>query len=87
VAAPLIGFLWAPGGALVADGAEDRALDQAFAFALGNLAWAAGQTAGSAGSAVLAQAAGDALPYLLLAGLCAVTVVVLRRTAIVPAAR
>jgi MFS family permease len=87
VAAPLIGLLWAPGNALLADGAEARALDQGFAFALANLAWAAGQTAGAAGSARLAQAAGDALPYLLLAGVCAATVAVLWRAAIVPAAR
>jgi MFS family permease len=79
-AAPLVGFLWAPGNALIADGAEARALDQGFAFALTNLAWAAGQTAGAAGSARLAQAAGDALPYALLAALCAVTVAALWRS-------
>jgi MFS family permease len=85
--APVIGLLWAPGSALFADGAEARGLDQGFAFALTNLAWAAGQTTGAAGGARLAQAGGDALPYLLLAGICAVTVVVLRRTAIVPVGR
>ncbi len=85
--APLIGLLWAPGNALFADGAEARGLDQGFAFALTNLAWAAGQTVGAVGGARLAQAAGDALPYLLLAGVCAVTVAVLWRAAIVPAPR
>jgi hypothetical protein len=86
-AAAVVGLLWAPGNALLADGAEARELDQGFAFALTNLAWAAGQTTGAAGSARLAQAAGDALPYLLLAGVCAATVAVLWRAAIVPAPR
>jgi MFS family permease len=85
--APVVGLLWAPGNALLADGAEARGLDQGFAFALTNLAWAAGQTTGAAGSARLAQSAGDALPYLLLAGVCAATVAVLWRAAIVPVSR
>jgi MFS family permease len=87
VTAPVVGLLWAPGNALLADGAEARELDQGFAFALTNLAWAAGQTTGAAGSARLAQAVGDALPYALLAGICAVTVTVLWRAAIIPAPR
>jgi MFS family permease len=87
VTAPIVGMLWAPGNALLADGAEARGLDPGFAFALPNLAWAAGQTAGDVGSARLAQAAGDALPYVLLAGICAATVALLWRTAIVPAPR
>ena len=87
VTAPVIGLLWAPGNALLADGAEGRGLDPGFAFALTNLAWAAGQTTGAAGSARLAEASGDALPYLGLAGLCVVTVIVLRRAAIMPVPR
>jgi MFS family permease len=77
--APVVGLLWAPGNALLADGADARGLDQGFAFALTNLAWAAGQTAGAAGSARLAQAAGDALPYVVLAAVCAATVALLWR--------
>jgi hypothetical protein len=38
-----------------------------------NLAWATGQTAGAAGSARLADAVGDRVPYLVLAGICALT--------------
>ena len=79
VTAPMVGLLWAPGNALLADGAEARGLEPGFAFSLTNLAWAAGQTIGAVGSARLAQAAGDALPYLLLAGVCAGTVAVLWR--------
>jgi len=69
-AAPAVGTLWTPAMALLSDGAEALGLEQGFAFALMNLAWSVGQTAGSAGSARLADVAGDALPYLLLAGLC-----------------
>jgi MFS family permease len=77
--APVVGLLWAPGNAMLADGAEAQGVDPGFAFALSNLAWAAGQTIGAVGSARLAQAASDALPYLLLAALCAVTVGILWR--------
>ena len=73
VASPSIGILWAPSMAMLSDGAEHRGLDQGFAVALANLAWSTGQTLGSAGGARLGQAYGDALPYLLLAGLCALT--------------
>ena len=70
LASPAIGILWAPATALLADVAEDLGIAQGLGFALVNLAWAAGQTLGSAGSARLAQSAGDALPFLLLSALC-----------------
>ena len=70
LASPAIGILWAPAAALLADVAEDLGIAQGLGFALVNLAWAAGQTLGSAGSARLAQSAGDALPFLLLSALC-----------------
>jgi MFS family permease len=79
LAAPAIGILYAPAMAMLSDGAEAFGIAQGFAFALVNLAWATGQTVGAAGSARLADAAGDRLPYLLLAGVCAVTLVVLAR--------
>jgi len=79
LAAPVIGILWAPSMALLSDGAEVRGLDQGFAFALMNLAWATGQTAGAAGSARLGEAFGDRVPYLGLSVLCAVTFAVLWR--------
>jgi MFS family permease len=77
LAAPAIGLLYTPAMAMLSDGAESFGVAQGFAFALVNLAWATGQTAGAAGSARLADLAGDRLPYLLLAGVCAVTVAVL----------
>lgn len=78
LASPLIGILWAPAMAMLSDGAEARGLDQGFAFSLMNLAWATGQTAGSAGSARLGDAFGDRVPYLGLSVLCVVAFLVLR---------
>ena len=74
-AGPLIGMLYTPAMAMLSDGAEAAGVAQGFAFALVNLAWATGQTAGAAGSARLADAAGDRVPYLVLVGVCALTLV------------
>jgi MFS family permease len=79
VAAPCIGILWTPSMAMLSDGADDRGLDQGYAVALINLAWSTGQTLGSAGGARLGEAYGDALPYLVLAGMCALTLLALTR--------
>jgi MFS family permease len=84
LAAPAIGTLWAPSMAMLSDGAEALGIAQGFAFALSNLGWSIGQTAGSAASASLADATSDAVPYALLSGVCAATLAVLvraRRTA------
>lgn len=81
VSVPLIGFLWTPSIALAGEGAESLGVEPGFAFALTNMAWALGQAAGSAGSAGLAQATSDEVPYLLLAALCLTTLVALRRRA------
>jgi predicted MFS family arabinose efflux permease len=79
LAAPAIGTLWTPAMAMLSDGAEAFGVDQGFAFALINLAWATGQTAGAAGSARLADAAGDRVPYLVLAAVCLLTLTMLVR--------
>jgi MFS family permease len=76
---PAIGILYTPAIAMLSDGAEAFGIAQGFAFALVNLAWATGQTAGDAGSARLADAVGDRVPYLILAGACAITLAVLVR--------
>src|SRR5215217_9284566 len=70
VAAPTVGMLWAPSMALLSDGAEALGIAQGFAFALSNLGWSIGQTAGAAASARLADATSDAVPYLLLSVIC-----------------
>ena len=79
LAAPAVGMLWAPSMALLSDGAEALGIAQGFAFALSNLGWSIGQTTGAAASARLADATSDTVPYLLLSGLCCVTVAVLAR--------
>ena len=72
-AAGLLGVLWVPAGLLLTAGAELIDLDDAYAFAFFNLAWAGGFTLGAAGGGALAQVTADAVPYLaayaLLAGL------------------
>jgi len=77
--APAVGMLWAPSMAMLSDGAEALGIAQGFAFALSNLGWSIGYTIGSAASAVLADATSDAVPYLVLCGVCATTLVVLVR--------
>jgi predicted MFS family arabinose efflux permease len=74
--AGLLGVLWVPAGLLLTSGADRIGLDAAYAFALFNLSWAMGFTVGAAGGGALAQATGDAVPYLLLAGAYAATLAV-----------
>jgi MFS family permease len=78
-AGPLVGMLYTPAMAMLSDGADHAGVSQGFAFAFVNLAWATGQTAGAAGSARLADATDDRVPYLLLAAVCAITLVALLR--------
>jgi predicted MFS family arabinose efflux permease len=79
LAAPAIGMLWAPSMALLSDGAEALGIAQGLAFALSNLGWSIGQTAGAAASARLADATSDTVPYVLLSLLCCATVAILAR--------
>jgi MFS family permease len=71
--ATTLGAFWAPAMAMLSDAAETFGLDQALAAALMNLAWAGGQILGSGVGGAIAKALGDAVPTLLTAGLCAVT--------------
>jgi MFS family permease len=74
------GFFWVPGTAILSDAAERAGLDLAFGAMLLNLAWAPGDFVGAAAGGALADAVGDASVYLVVIGLCAVTLVVdLRR--------
>jgi len=79
LAAPAVGMLWAPSMALLSDGAEALGIAQGFAFALSNLGWSIGQTAGAAASARVADATSDAVPYLSLSVISAITVAILAR--------
>jgi MFS family permease len=76
---PFFGLSYPPAGAMISHGAERVGLDQGYAFALFNIAWASGQVIGDAGSAGLAQATSDAVPYTLLGALCLATLVVVNR--------
>jgi MFS family permease len=68
-----------PANALIADGVADVGVDQGFGFSLVNLSWAAGQVLGTVAGGALAGATSDAVPYLVLAGLCAATLGMLAR--------
>ena len=80
VADPCFGAAYPPAGAMISNGAERAGLDQGYGFGLFNLAWAMGQVVGDAGSAGLAQATSDAVPYALLACACLITFVGLSRS-------
>jgi MFS family permease len=66
-------LFWAPATALLSDAATGSGLDQGFAFALVNLAWASGQIIGGSGGGSLADLTSDRVPYALIAALCALT--------------
>jgi predicted MFS family arabinose efflux permease len=72
------GAFYTPGMTLLTHAAEERGLDYGYAFALVNLAWAPGQTAGSALGGAVAERTTDAVPYLTLAGLALLTLAALR---------
>ena len=73
------GLFWAPATALLSDGFEAAGIEAALGFALMNFAWAPGHIVGSGLGGGIAEAAGDATAYGVAAGLCAVTLLALRR--------
>jgi predicted MFS family arabinose efflux permease len=78
-AAIAFGTFFTPGMTLVSNVAEARGLQFRYSSSLLNIAWAPGQTLGAAGGAALAHVTTDAVPYLLLSGVCAVTLAAVRR--------
>jgi MFS family permease len=74
----MVAWFWAPAMAMLSDAAEAGGLEQGFAAALVNMAWAAGQTVGGVAGGAIAKAAGDGVPMGATAGLCLITLVVLR---------
>jgi len=72
------GAFFTPGMALVSVSAEQRGIALGIAFGVMNGAWAVGNAIGPAAGGALAQAAGDSLPYLLLAGICLATLAATR---------
>ncbi|HET7045199.1 MAG TPA: MFS transporter, partial [Gaiellaceae bacterium] len=75
------GSFWTPAMALLSDAGEAQGLSHGYSFALMNLAWAPGQAVGAAVGGGVASATRDAVPYLALAGLCALTLAALWRSA------
>jgi MFS family permease len=76
------GTFFTPGMTLLSNVAEERGLQFGYSSSLLNLAWAPGQALGAAGGGALAHATSDAVPYLVLSAICAVTLAVLRRRAV-----
>ena len=72
-AAIAFGAFWAPAMALLSDGADRIGLAQGLGFGLMNAAWGGGNALGPVLGGALADAAGDAVPFALMAGVCAVT--------------
>ena len=72
-AAVSFGSMYTPSMALASHRAEAVGLAQGLAFGVMNTAWAAGEVAGPSAGGALADAYGDAIPYLIAAGLCALT--------------
>ncbi len=70
-----LGFCWAPATALLSESVESAGVEQWFAFALVNLAWAGGQVVGGSGAGGLADVTSDDVPFIVVAGLLALTVV------------
>lgn len=73
VGTPFFGSLFTPAAAMVSESAETLKLNHGIAFALTNLAWAAGQAVSASAGGALAEATSDRVPYLLLAAACLVT--------------
>jgi MFS family permease len=72
-AAIAFGGFWAPAMALISEGAERAGLAQGLAFGIMNAAWAVGNAIGPSAGGLLADHAGDALPFLLVSGICVIT--------------
>ncbi len=78
-AALAFGTFFTPGMTMLAHAGSARGLDYGWTFALVNLAWAPGQAIGAAGGGALAHATRDAVPYLVLSSVCAITLITVRR--------
>jgi MFS family permease len=80
VSAVAFGSFYTPGMTMLTHAAEDRGLDYGYGFALLNLAWAPGQSIGSAVGGAVAEATHDAVSYFTLALLALVTLIGLMRS-------
>jgi MFS family permease len=74
------GSFFAPASAHVADSAERLGLTQGLSFGVVNGAWAVGNAVGPSVGGVIAGSVGDAVPFLLCAGVCTGTLALLVRS-------
>jgi len=72
------GAFYTPGLALISHGAELAGVAQGLAFGVMNACWGFGALIGPAAGGALAGAAGDSVPYLILAGICLATLLATR---------
>ncbi len=80
-AAIAFGSMYTPGMSLTSHRADSAGLAQGLAFGIMNSSWAVGALVGPALAGALADARGDAAPYLVGAILCALTLVATQRVA------
>jgi MFS family permease len=74
----LSGIVNTPAMTVLSDGVEGVGLEHGLGFAIVNLVWGGGQVLGAVVGAAIAGATSDAVPYLLLAAVCAATLLGLR---------
>ncbi len=72
------GSMYTPGMALTSHRADASGLAQGLAFGIMNSAWAFGELTGPTFGGALAEAFGDAAPYLVGAALCVITLLATR---------
>ena len=72
-AGPLVGVLWIPGLAWLAEGSEHSGVEYAYAFGIQSTLWSGAQAVGSGAGGALAHATTDFVPYFLVALTAAAT--------------
>ena len=72
------GALYSPALTMLSQAAEHVGLAQGLSFGVMNAAWAVGNAVGPAGGGGIAELTRDALPYLVGAGICASSLMLLR---------
>jgi MFS family permease len=78
------GAFYTPAITLISHGAELAGVAQGLAFGLMNAGWGVGALIGPAVGGALAGAAGDSVPYLILAGICFATYLATRTGRVEP---
>ncbi len=76
------GALYSPALTMLSHAAEHVGLAQGLSFGVMNAAWAVGNAIGPAGGGSLAELTRDAVPYLVGAGVCALSATALRQATV-----